>query len=167
MKKIIVIIFLAISPGPTTYPLNVIIFPCSMKLGKSSQTIFNKTWKIPYTSTRMQKFQAKQAWCCFLKHKHKTHFLSICCIVMATRGAIVNNSANCPLQTVSFLSLLQYGTFFKDIFFAIFTFIMIGQIRADRKWSGREMGAGSGKVLESGFELGTSEAGPLLAKWVH
>ncbi len=37
----------------------------------------------------------------------------------------------------------------------IFAFIMIGQIRTDRKRSGREIGAGSGKVLESGFELGT------------
>ncbi len=27
--------------------------------------------------------------------------------------------------------------------FGVFACIMIGQIRADRKWSGREMGAGS------------------------
>ncbi len=38
--------------------------------------------------------------------------------------------------------------------FFIFTFIMIGQIRVYRKWSGREMGAESGNVLKSGFELG-------------
>ncbi len=38
-------------------------------------------------------------------------------------------------------------------------FIMIRQIRADRKRSGRERGGvGSGKVLESGFELGTPVA---------
>ncbi len=36
---------------------------------------------------------------------------------------------------------------------------MIGQIRVDRKQSGREIGgAGSGKVFDLGFELGTSIA---------
>ncbi len=54
------------------------------------------------------------------------------------------------------LYLQKFRFFFFKIFFCILAFIMIGQIRADRKQSGRERGAGlgSGKVLELGFELG-------------
>ncbi len=39
--------------------------------------------------------------------------------------------------------------------FGIFAFIIIGPCRDDRRGSGREMGVGSGKVLELGFELGS------------
>ncbi len=42
---------------------------------------------------------------------------------------------------------------FIEIFF-FSSFIVIGQCRWDRKQSGRKRGVGSGKTLESGFELG-------------
>ncbi len=41
--------------------------------------------------------------------------------------------------------------------FFLFDFILIGQL-VDRKLSGREKGAGSGKVNELGLKLGTTKA---------
>ncbi len=45
--------------------------------------------------------------------------------------------------------------FFLRCMFFLFAFFMTGQCRADRKQSGRNRGAGSGKVHDLGFELGT------------
>lgn len=49
------------------------------------------------------------------------------------------------------------------LIFGIFAFIIIGQIKTDRKRSGeRDWVAGSGKVLVSGFELGTPHSATTL-----
>lgn len=41
-----------------------------------------------------------------------------------------------------------------NLFFDVFAYIMIGQCSADRKQNGKRE-TGAGKLLQSGFELGT------------
>ncbi len=63
----------------------------------------------------------------------------------------------CSAVVLTFLAITKHYfiIYLKIAFLAFSPFIMIGQMITDRKRSGREMGEVLGKVLESGFELGT------------
>lgn len=61
-----------------------------------------------------------------------------------------------PLLNIRMLLSLsvQLLLVFLDLFLVFFAFIFIGQL-IDKKQSGRERGAGSGKIHKPGFKLGT------------
>ncbi len=62
------------------------------------------------------------------------------------------------ITTVPLTNFFKYNVYIYIYIYIyirfIFAFIMIGQIRADRKRSGRDIGAGSGMVL---FGIGTQD----------